>query len=76
MRRKFIIESEAKIKELNNKEPVYKSLERKYVTNFEIPELEQRKKILENLRNLPTHTKISSVDIMKHSKEYEIMRKK
>lgn len=75
MRKKLLIESERKIKELRNAEPVFKSLEKKYVTEYEIPELENRKKVLESLRNLPNHLKTDSIDILNHSKKYDKIRK-
>mmetsp|Transcript_30579 Transcript_30579/g.30059 ORF Transcript_30579/g.30059 Transcript_30579/m.30059 type:complete len:429 (+) Transcript_30579:1334-2620(+) len=76
LRKKNLIESEQKIKELKKQTPLFKSLERKYFTDFEIPELQHRKKALEEMRNMPNHSKVDIENIKKHSLDYEMLRKK
>ena len=49
--------------------------EKKYMLEFEIPELEKRKKVLEELRNYPLYTKTDYENIRKHSMEYEKIKK-
>lgn len=50
-------------------------MEQKFMTNFELPELEKRQKALEDLRNLPYHSKTDIEDIRNHSIEYQKIRK-
>lgn len=76
LRQKHLRESEHKLKELSTLEPLHNKIEKRYIEEFEIPELEKRKKILEDLRNLPYHSKTDIEDIKKHSAEYEKLRKK
>jgi hypothetical protein len=76
MRNRHLRESENRIKELKAQEPLFCKIESKFKQEFEIPELEKRKKVLDELRNLPYHTKTDIDDIRNHSVEYQKLRKK
>ena len=75
LRNKHLQESENRLKELKAIEPLHNKIENRYKQEYEIPELEKRKKILEDLRNLPYHTKTDIEDINTHSVQYEKLRK-
>lgn len=75
LRQKHLRESENRLKELRTIEPLHHKIEKRYMDTYELPELESRKKALEELRNLPYHSKTDIDDIKHHSIEYEKLRK-
>jgi hypothetical protein len=53
--------------------PLYQMFEEKYRNEKELPQLEERKKRLEELRKF--HAPIHTLDLHDHTKAYEVLKK-
>ncbi|CDW87268.1 UNKNOWN [Stylonychia lemnae] len=71
-RQKYREDSQVKIKTVINSKPLYKQYEEKYIQEIEMPQLEMKKKQLEELRNL--HKPIQKQDLLEHAMKYERMK--
>ena len=72
LRTKHLKESERKLQELRSLEPLHEKYEKKYMTEVELPELEKRQKILQDIS---LQNKSDLQNIGQHSVEYEKLRK-
>ncbi len=68
-RQKYKEETKQKVKSVINSKPLYKLYEEKFKQEVEMPELEQKKKQLEDLRNL--YRPIQKNDLQEHAMNYE-----
>jgi hypothetical protein len=52
------------------------NMKNKFVNDVVVPQIEERKQVLDHFRSLPFHDHIDREDIHKHSIEYDKMKKK
>ena len=71
-RKKNREETAFKIREVLNMKPLYKQIEEKFKNDVELPQLEMKKKALEDLRNF--YKPIDPKELMIHSKKYHVER--
>lgn len=72
LRKKILKDSEIKLQELRTIEPLHEKYEKKYMDEFELPELERRQKILSDIA---ANNRSDFQSINQHSVEYNVIRK-
>eukprot|EP00347_Sterkiella_histriomuscorum_P008518 403344795 len=72
-RKKFRDETAVAVKQVMRAQPLYMVIEQKYKSEIELPELDQQKQKLKQLRSF--YKPVNELGIDKHKKNYEIQRK-
>lgn len=73
MRKKFRDDTAIAVKQVMKATPLYKVIEQKYKEEVEMPELNEKKQKLKNLRNF--YKPVHKLNINAHSKNYELIKK-
>lgn len=72
-RKKFRDDTAVAVKQVMKAKPLYKVIETRYKEEIEMPDLDEKKQKLKNLRNF--YKPIPQLGIDKHQKQYEMVRR-